>query len=152
MSVFELQCNAWFTEVDGTPCTEAVDLTFRYDTAQPYEAAVIFADPDGWLEPVTWRFGRDLLDFTSSTAPRGVGDVRTSVQGPWALLRLIPGPQTCLVRFPRETALVYVARSYALVPPGFEAQHLDLDGALRKLLSDEPPGYVARHVHPEDER
>lgn len=109
-----------------------VPVRFRYDLADPYAVSAVFHVGDG--QTVEWNFARDLLaDGTRAAA--GEGDVRIEPAGP--MLRMVlssPSGQATL-EGPLSAVNAFVARSNAVVPPGREAEMVDLDGELALLLS-----------------
>jgi len=86
---------------------------------------------------VEWVVARDLL-ATGLRVPAGEGDV-----GVWpsrsggtdvVCLALSSPDGQALLYGPHEAVALFLARTYAAVPPGHEAAYLDLDALVDRLL------------------
>lgn len=113
-------------------------VSLRYDSADPYAVHLLFPAPSPGEAPVAWSFARDLL-VTGLAERAGMGDVRlwpyTSGAGPHIAL-VLSSPDGCACfEVPRDVLVKFLARSCAVVPLGREAEHLDLDGALHRLVA-----------------
>lgn len=120
---------------DGT--TNTVRTCLGYDPADPYAVHVTFFDGD---ESLTWTFARDLLD-KGQHGPHGagIGDVAVWPYGAWLNRYLVlaldaPDGQARFL-MPRQEVAAFLARTYKLVPRGSESDHLDVDRAIKQLLS-----------------
>lgn len=115
-----------------------VPVSLRYDPADPYAVQVLFHPPSPGEEPVSWSFARELL-ATGLVEPAGLGDVRlwpcTSAGRNLVALALSSPDGQALFEVPRSVLVRFLARSYALVPLGHEARHLDIDRAVHRLLA-----------------
>ncbi|MGW4645606.1 SsgA family sporulation/cell division regulator [Kitasatospora sp. NPDC004289] len=108
-----------------------------YDSADPYAVELVVADSGPYRidgPPVRWSFARELLDQGRRT-PAGLGDVLVaSGPGGSVLIELRGGVGVAVLSVPGEQVKHFLEDSYALVPPGEEALHLDVDGCLARLL------------------
>ncbi|MFI9601180.1 SsgA family sporulation/cell division regulator [Streptomyces sp. NPDC052043] len=91
--------------------------------------------------PVSWIISRELL-ARGTLAPSGEGDVRVwpTGTGPGALLHVLltpPGGSAHLVA-PLPALAQWLFRTYRLVPAAREAEALDLDSHLDRLLNESP--------------
>jgi hypothetical protein len=108
----------------------------EYQAADPYAVSlVVFAGGD----EVRWSFARDLLD-EGLVHEVGDGDVQVvppSGQLPQdaVQIRLESPAGIAILEAPVDGVLDFLARTYTRVPSGAESQHLDLDGAITKLLT-----------------
>lgn len=85
---------------------------------------------------VSWVFGRDLLEL-GLREPSGDGDVHIWPCGPDRVMIEFASPQgTALIDFPSRDLRDFLRRSYTAVPPGREADYLDLDSDLMDLFDD----------------
>jgi Streptomyces sporulation and cell division protein, SsgA len=110
-----------------------------YGPADPYAVHAVFRLGDH--EPVEWVFARELL-AEGLHRPTGPGDVHV-----WPLRALdhqhvrvlcialtSPAGEALLIASAQEVAS-FVERTDAVVPPGTESCHLDLDTQLARLLA-----------------
>jgi hypothetical protein len=91
-------------------------------------------------DPIEWIFARSLVSDGLSV-PAGDGDVRIwpspeDLAGP-VYVELCSPSGRALFAVPRPVLADFVARCHALVPPGAEPEHLDLDAELDMLLHDD---------------
>ncbi len=90
-------------------------------------------------ETVTWTFARELL-AAGLDGWVGIGDVRvwpwTSPRGEFVAVSLSAPDGSALFEAPRRVLVRFLRRTYVAVPRGREADHLDLDGALARLMID----------------
>lgn len=117
----------------------ALDATLRYDADDPYAVRLGFPTAPG-REAVEWMFARQLV-ADGLIAPTGDGDVRIwpspdEVTGP-VYVELCSPSGRALFTVPREVLTDFARRCDDLVPPGTEADHLDLDAELDLLLHDD---------------
>lgn len=116
-----------------TPVLLAAEL--EYHVRDPYAVTAVFFAGD---RPVRWIFSRDLLD-EGLVHDVGDGDVQV-VPGIDELgvhtiqLRLASPDGVAVLEAASDEVLDFLGRSYALVPPGTESAHLDVDTALAQLL------------------
>jgi Streptomyces sporulation and cell division protein, SsgA len=116
-----------------------VDASLRYDRDDPYAVHLSFLAPSGG-DPIEWIFARSLAS-DGLTVPAGDGDVRIwpspeDLTGPvYVELRSPSG--RALFALPRAVLAEFVDRSHEVVPPGDEADYVDLDAELDLLLHDD---------------
>ncbi len=113
----------------------AVTAELRFETALPYGVCLAFPSrgPDGGT--IEWYFGRELLD-EGRRAPVGDGDVLVG-PGPdgRVLVTLSPHDGRAVISIPADAVAAFLEDSFALVPPGDESEHLDLDDLLARILA-----------------
>jgi hypothetical protein len=116
-----------------------VDASLRYDRDDPYAVHLSFLTPSG-RDPIEWIFARSLA-ADGLTGPAGDGDVRIrptphDLTGPvYVELRSPSG--RALLAVPRPVLAEFVDRCHEVVPPGDEADYIDLDVELDLLLHDD---------------
>ncbi len=106
-----------------------------YDAADPYAVTLVLTGP---TEPVVWVFGRDLL-LDGLGEPTGDGDVHVwpsldSYGRAVVLLELCPPSGAALVQLRSVQLARFVDRTVALVAPGSESDHVDVDAGIAALL------------------
>ncbi len=113
-------------------------MTFRYRSSDPFAVEVSLRERAPLIH--TWVFARELL-ATGLTASVGEGDVRIS---PWTAapdgrdavrLALRSAEAHLLVQLDAEDLGEFLAATEAVVMPGNESAHLDLDAALRRWVA-----------------
>jgi Streptomyces sporulation and cell division protein, SsgA len=126
--------------------------SLHYSRSDPY--AVRMAFHVGTDEPVEWALARDLL-AAALHGREGIGDVQAwpssgpagsaageetsrEAAGP-ALLNIAMTSPFGHAQFeaPAAPIAAFLDRTYRIVPPGQESDHLDLDAELALLLSQE---------------
>ena len=116
-----------------------VDASLRYDRDDPYAVHLSFLTPSG-RDPIAWIFARSLAS-DGLTAPAGDGDVRI-----WPSPQDLTGSVYVELRSPSGRALLavprpvlaeFVDRCQEVVPPGDEADYIDLDAELDLLLHED---------------
>ncbi|HZE41442.1 MAG TPA: SsgA family sporulation/cell division regulator [Stackebrandtia sp.] len=133
-------------EVDTTMRFVAPDFTtinvrasLRYDAEDPYAVHVMFHPGNPDAEEVSWSFARELL-ASGMVEPTGMGDVRvwpwTTARGEAIALALSSPDGNALFEVSRSQVARFLRRSYTLVPKGKEADSLDVDLAVTKLLAE----------------
>jgi hypothetical protein len=116
-----------------TPVLLTAEL--EYNVRDPYAVTAVFFAGE---RPVRWIFSRDLLD-EGLVHDVGDGDVQV-VPGTDGLgahtiqLRLASPDGVAVLEAASDEVLDFLGRSYALVPPGTESTHLDVDAALEQML------------------
>jgi hypothetical protein len=116
-----------------TPVLLTAEL--EYNVRDPYAVTAVFFAGE---RPVRWIFSRDLLD-EGLVHDVGDGDVQV-VPGTDGLgahtiqLRLASPDGVAVLEAASDEVLDFLGRSYALVPPGTESAHLDVDAALEQML------------------
>jgi hypothetical protein len=110
----------------------------HYDVKDPYAVTITFLFEDE--SEVEWVFGRELL-ADGLNRQVGEGDVMLRPTGEDCspeveLVLSTPGSHVRLA-LPADSLAAFVRASHAVVPPGAETQHLDIDTAISEILSDE---------------
>jgi hypothetical protein len=140
------------TRLAGQTFTQAISVELRtvedytipvpaelsYSTSDPYAVTVSFQLHD---RSVPWTFGRDLLSL-GLHEPAGEGDVHVfpclSDDGLAVVTVELCSPHgDALVEIRTQDAADFVERSHALVPPGQEFAHLDVDAAISAIRTAE---------------
>ncbi|MGW4379123.1 SsgA family sporulation/cell division regulator [Kitasatospora sp. NPDC004531] len=114
----------------------ALTAQLRFETTLPYGVCLAFPSrgPEG--ETIEWFFGRDLLDEGRRT-PCGDGDVLVA-PGPDGRVLVTLSPSSAgraVISIPGDAVDALLADAFALVAPGTESEHLDLDSVLAQLLA-----------------
>lgn len=133
-----------FAQVDAAvelrlvvPEAESVPLpvTMHYSAADPYAVQASFA---GEGVAVEWVFARDLL-LDGLRRPCGDGDVRVwpsrAGSGDQVLIALSSPDGHAVLEADAGDLRAFLDRTVALVPPGRESEHLDMDAAIGALLA-----------------
>jgi hypothetical protein len=111
-------------------------VTFVYDPSDPYAVQLVFTD-----DVTSWRFGRNLL-ADGLAAHAGLGDVRlwpaTSPRGVVLLMVLSALGERALLEFPADEVHRFLDRTYRQVPRGAEADRIDFDRLVARLLAETP--------------
>ncbi len=116
--------------------TSEVPTILRYDSSDPYALTMSFQLAEG---PVPWTFGRELLSG-GLFEPTGDGDVHV-----WpglddhgfatVSIELCSPHGNALVDLRTTDADRFVTRSHALVAPGEESAHVDVDGLITAITA-----------------
>lgn len=120
--------------VDGYALPVPAELS--YDSSDPYAVTISFHLGDG---PVPWIFARDLL--TGGLAePTGDGDVHVwpcvNDEGHAVVtVELCSLDGDALVELGTADVAEFVRRSHALVAPGAESAHVDVDALVTAMLA-----------------
>ena len=119
-------------------CSIQVPTELSYDSSDPYAATVSFDLADG---PVRWTFARDLLSDGLSE-PSGDGDVHVwpsqDDEGVTVITIELCSPHgDALVDVHTADAVDFVERAHAIVAPGKESAHLDLDAIITAIRAAE---------------
>ncbi len=123
--------------LDEEGATSPVHAELRYDAADPF---AIRGDFCLGGQVVRWVFARSLLR-AGLYEPTGSGDVHVR---PWldeegravVMIELSSPDGSAAMRGPAQDMASFLRRTEGLVPPGCESAHVDLDGALTRLLED----------------
>jgi hypothetical protein len=113
-----------------------VPVALEYRSTDPFAVSVVFF---AGADEVRWLLARDLLD-EGLVHEVGEGDVQVlpavdEFSRPVVQIRLESPGGVAILEAPTDEVLDFLARSYALVPPGMESQHLGLDHAITRLLA-----------------
>jgi len=114
----------------------AARINLMYDRTDPYAVVMTVRVPGG--EPITWTFGRDLLDDGLRRAT-GVGDVTVAPcpQAPTALFHvtLRDDVSDAVMEVRLAPVAEFMRSAYALVPPGREGLFLLVEDDVSALAS-----------------
>jgi Streptomyces sporulation and cell division protein, SsgA len=106
-----------------------------YSAEDPY--AIRMAFHVGTDEPVEWIFARDLL-AVGLEGPAGEGDVQVwpgDEQGRELLNIALSSPfGEAHFEAPRSSLAAFLSRTYEVIAPGDETDHIDVDAELDELL------------------
>ncbi|MEV7320669.1 SsgA family sporulation/cell division regulator [Streptomyces sp. NPDC093970] len=132
--VISRRVSAFVVAPDESAVPVPTDL--RYDAADPFAVHAAFQVGAG--RTVEWFFARGLL-AEGLRGPAGIGDVRLRPTRHLHrhMLRITlasPGGRADLI-VPRAALADFLRRTDALVPPGTEHVHLDLDAQLSEFLA-----------------
>jgi hypothetical protein len=122
------------TVADEVPIPLPAEL--RYTATDPYAVRLSVGAP--FASRVDWVFARSLL-ARGLRRPTGSGDVVVFPGGRWRpgririLLRARSG--AALLEVPSTTVAAFLHRADALVPPGTEHRHIDLDRVVEQLMA-----------------
>ncbi|WP_030184944.1 SsgA family sporulation/cell division regulator [Streptomyces sp. NRRL S-813] len=112
-----------------------VPARLEYDTDDPFAVSLVFHP--GAAYSVTWVMARELL-ARGLFQPTGQGDVqiRPTGSGPEAELNVILSSPygIALLYLPLAAVAIWLENTYQLVPEGHEADGLDIDAELARLL------------------
>jgi hypothetical protein len=115
----------------------AVRASLSYDPDDPYAVHVLFHAESAGGEAVSWSFARELA-VTGLDEPAGIGDVRiwpwNTPRGEFVALALSSPDGDALFEVPRSVLVRFLRRTYVVIPRGREADHLDVDAAVNRLL------------------
>jgi hypothetical protein len=119
-------------------CSLPVPAELSYNTSDPYALTISFFLDE---TPVPWTFGRDLLSG-GLIEPTGDGDVHVwpclDDEGAAVVTIELCSPHgDALVELRTEDAADFVERAHALVAPGAESAHLDVDAAITAIRAAE---------------
>ena len=115
--------------------TAPLVATLSYGAEDPF--AIRMAFHVGTDELVEWTFARDLLAVGIEGAA-GEGDVQLwpADEDGRELLNIVLSSPCGEAHFeaPRSSAAAFLRRTYEVIAPGHEADHIDVDGELDELL------------------
>ncbi len=119
---------------DGEATPLAAELS--YDRQDPYAVAAYFRSGD---VEVKWVFARNLL-AEGIYEPSGDGDIHVwpsvDALGRAATVIELASPDgEALIQAQTDELCDFLAGTEALVPSGTESEHVDVDGALTKILA-----------------
>lgn len=118
---------------------EPVTGTFCYRPSDPWAVSATFTSPTAG--EVTWTFARDLL-VHGRYEPTGDGDVHvwpclSADAAAVVVIELDPDQHSVLLEAPARELHAFVEATLACVPLGSESEHVDVDAALAKLLTEQ---------------
>jgi len=113
-----------------------LDFTINasYDQRDPYAVRLGFPVNTREGYPLTWIFGRQLLD-DGMAGPAGEGDVHVWPCGPdLIMLELRSEAGTAQIALAARQVRAFLFLSYAEVPPGYESGYVEIDRLLHDLM------------------
>ncbi|MEV4432527.1 SsgA family sporulation/cell division regulator [Streptomyces sp. NPDC049555] len=123
--------------IASAPPSRTVPARLCYERSDPFAVRVAFppvASLDG--AEVQWTFARDLL-ARGLLRSAGGGDVRVWPCGPHRTVLEFHAPEgVAMVQIDTPELRSFLAHTYAQVPAGGEAGHLDVEGDLADLLRE----------------
>jgi hypothetical protein len=115
-----------------------LNVTLTYDSTDPIAVKAWFHTQDP--TPVEWVFAREVLllgvdEKTAEDADVVAWPVRNVFGDPRGFILKISSPfGQAAFEFPYQEIVDFLNATYALVPMGFEAEHIDFDAELAHLL------------------
>lgn len=122
--------------ISDAPHPVIVSVVLRYDGSDPLALRMIFP-PEVSLDDneVIWAFARDLVE-TGLREPAGDGDVHVWPCGRAQTVFEFRAPEgVALVQFDNAGLRRFLRSSYAVVPAGKEADHLDVEQHIGSLMT-----------------
>jgi hypothetical protein len=124
--------------IDGAGNATPLDAELQYDTGDPYAVTALFTTG---ATKVRWTFGRELL-IQGLYEPTGDGDVHVwpclDTEGHAVVIIELCSPDgEALVQARTGQLTSFVERMVAVVPPGSESSHVNVDAAITAILSAE---------------
>lgn len=124
--------------IDASGAATPLSAELHYEAADPYAVTTVFITGQS---RVHWTFGRDLLS-EGLYQPAGEGDVHVwpcldSGGRAVVIIELSSPDGEALVQARTGDLSGFVERMHAVVPPGRESAHLDLDTTIASLLDGE---------------
>jgi hypothetical protein len=121
----------------GADIVFAIEGELRYDRHDPFAVTLTILAPGC---PVRWSMARDLL-LDGCFQPAGEGDVRVEPclddAGRAVVLLELSSPHgSAILTTPTAGVMGFLERVLATVPLGTESGHLDVDGAINRLLQE----------------
>ncbi len=109
----------------------------NYDPADPYAVAATFYTPAG---PITWMFGRELLDV-GTNQPAGEGDIllwpSLDPDGRAVVILEFGGLDgTALMQVRTQDIHGFLRRTFSEVPRGQESGRLDTNALIEALMAE----------------
>lgn len=122
--------------VDTEGLSTPLDAEFEYDPADPFAVSILFTDEPS---PVRWTFARDLL-IEGFYEPTGDGDVHVwpclNSEGAAVVILELSSPSgEVLVQIGSRSLSAFIHQMVAVVPPGTENSHIDLDTEINRLFA-----------------
>ena len=129
----EVETTVQYVSADSTELP--VRASLRYDPVDPYAVHVTFHNDEA---DVSWSFARELLAW-GLPGRSGIGDVQiwpwATPRGDFIALALSSSDGNALFKVPRSVLVSFLHRTYEVVARGCETDHLDMDQAIKDLLS-----------------
>lgn len=124
--------------IDPTGGVTPIEAELHYDPRDPYAVTTVFMTG---ASQVRWTFGRDLL-CEGLYEPSGDGDVHVwpclDADGHAVVIIELCSPDgEALVQARTDVLSSFVDRMSKAVQPGSESAHLDVDGAIDRILLGE---------------
>jgi hypothetical protein len=121
--------------ISDAPHPRIVSVMLRYDGSDPLALRMVFpAEVSLDDSEVVWAFARDLVE-TGLREPAGEGDVHVWPCGRAQTVFEFRAPEgVALVQFDNAPLRRFLRSSYAVVPAGKEADHLDVEQHIGSLI------------------
>ncbi|MCF3960716.1 SsgA family sporulation/cell division regulator [Streptomyces fuscigenes] len=121
--------------ISDAPHPRIVSVLLRYDGSDPLALRMVFpAEVSLDDSEVVWAFARDLVE-TGLREPAGEGDVHVWPCGRAQTVFEFRAPEgVALVQFDNASLRRFLRSSYAVVPAGAEADHLDVEQHIGSLI------------------
>ena len=124
--------------IDPTGAVTPIEAELQYDPADPFAVTTVFMTGSA---QVRWTFGRELLT-EGLYEPSGDGDVHVwpcldSDGHAVVIIELCSPDGEALVQARTGDLSSFVDRMTALVPPGTESDHVDVDAAIDAIFTAE---------------
>jgi hypothetical protein len=125
--------------IDESGVATPLKAELRYDTGDPYAVAALFGAGETLVK---WVFSRDLL-AEGLYEPAGDGDVHVwpclDARGRAVVIVELSSPDgEALLQARSSEVSDFLLKTREVVPQGQEGAHLDVDGALLRLLAETP--------------
>ncbi|CUR61775.1 putative Sporulation and cell division protein SsgA [metagenome] len=122
--------------MDDRGIRHEIDTVLGYRRTDPFAVSMTFVTGEGNL---VWTFGRDLL-MRGAHSPTGDGDVHVSpavsITGRAMVSIELSSPDGHLVLLARTSDVDdFLTRSSAVVSPGTESEHFDVDMLISQVLA-----------------
>jgi hypothetical protein len=126
--------------IDGEGAIRPVSAELTYDRNDPFAVSLLIGDGGN---PIEWTFARELLS-EGVHEPCGDGDVHVwpslSDHGlAIVLLELSSQDGAALLQANPREMVTFLRMSHALVAPGEESLHCDIDAVIASILAVQPP-------------
>lgn len=124
--------------VDSTGVATPMQANLTYDPNDPFAVTAVFMTVTG---DVRWTFGRELL-VEGLYEPSGDGDVHVwpclDADGNSVVIIELCSPDgEALVQARTSDLITFADRMTAMVPPGTESSHLDIDATIAAIFAAE---------------
>jgi hypothetical protein len=121
--------------ISDAPHPRIVSVMLRYDGSDPLALRMVFpAEVSLDDSEVVWAFARDLVE-TGLREPAGEGDVHVWPCGRAQTVFEFRAPEgVALVQFDNGPLRRFLRSSFAVVPAGKEADHLDVEQHIGSLI------------------
>ncbi|MBP0460574.1 SsgA family sporulation/cell division regulator [Streptomyces montanisoli] len=121
--------------ISDAPHPRIVSVLLRYDGSDPLAVRIVFP-PEVSLDDseVVWTFARELIEV-GLREPAGDGDVHVWPCGRAQTVFEFSAPEgVALVQFDNASLRRFLRSSFAVVPAGQEADHLEVEQHIGSLI------------------